>query len=84
MTELCAHPMFENSNRTDQGSPKSSGAKRSVSKDLVITGNANEEQTLEALKRYLHRQYFIQKALSHLFSLTHVSFLCFRNQTKIP
>ena len=75
MTELCAHPMFENSNRTDQGSPKSSGAKRSVSKDLVITGNANEEQTLEALKRYLHRQYFIQKALSHLFSLTHVSFL---------
>ena len=57
----------------DNISPKSSGAKQSVSKDLVITGNANEEQTLEALKRYLHRQYFIQKALSHLFSLTHVS-----------
>ena len=41
--------------------------------DLFVTGNACEEQTLEALKRYSHRPYFVQKALSHLFSITHVS-----------
>ena len=41
--------------------------------DLFVTGNASEEQTLEALKRYSHRPYFVQKALSHLFSITHVS-----------
>ena len=43
--------------------------------DLFVTGNACEEQTLEALKRYSHRPYFVQKALSHLFSITHVSIL---------
>ena len=45
--------------------------------DLFVTGNACEEQTLEALKRYSHRPYFVQKALSHLFSITHVSIFVF-------
>ena len=43
--------------------------------DLFVTGNACEDQTLEALKRYSHRPYFVQKALSHLFSITHVSII---------
>ena len=46
--------------------------------DLFVTGNACEEQTLEALKRYSHRPYFVQKALSHLFSITHVSIFFFK------
>ena len=57
MTELCSHSFFHNGNESN----------------LIVTGNATEEQTLEALKRYLHRPFFVQKALSHLFSLTHVS-----------
>ena len=47
--------------------------------DLFVTGNACEDQTLEALKRYSHRPYFVQKALSHLFSITHVSIFFFIN-----
>lgn len=39
----------------------------------VVTGTANERQILEALRRYIHRPSYIQKALYHLFSLTQVA-----------
>jgi Zyg-11 family protein len=37
---------------------------------LVVTGSANEAQVLESLERYLGRQHYIKKSLSHLFGLT--------------
>ena len=67
MTELCSHSMFEKYSEISNQMP-----------DLFVTGNASEEQTLEALKRYSHRPYFVQKALSHLFSITHVSIFFFK------
>ncbi len=42
-------------------------------KDLIVTGKANEKQILEALKRYMQRPTYIQKALYNLFYLTTVS-----------
>ena len=37
---------------------------------LVVTGSANEAQILESLERYLDRQHYVKKSLSHLFGLT--------------
>lgn len=37
-----------------------------------VSGEANETQIAEALKRYSERAFFVREALFHLFSLTHV------------
>lgn len=37
-----------------------------------VTGEANETQICEALRRYGEREGFVREALFHLFSLTHV------------
>ncbi|XP_062353522.1 protein zyg-11 homolog B isoform X2 [Cinclus cinclus] len=37
-----------------------------------VSGEANETQISEALKRYSERAFFVREALFHLFSLTHV------------
>lgn len=37
-----------------------------------VTGEANEMQICEALRRYSEREGFVREALFHLFSLTHV------------
>lgn len=37
-----------------------------------MSGEANETQISEALKRYSERAFFVREALFHLFSLTHV------------
>jgi Zyg-11 protein homolog len=37
---------------------------------MVVSGSANEAQVLESLQRYLGRQHYIKKSLSHLFGLT--------------
>lgn len=37
-----------------------------------MTGEANETQICEALRRYSEREGFVREALFHLFSLTHV------------
>lgn len=37
-----------------------------------MSGEANETQIAEALKRYSERAFFVREALFHLFSLTHV------------
>lgn len=37
-----------------------------------VTGEANEIQICEALRRYSEREGFVREALFHLFSLTHV------------
>lgn len=37
-----------------------------------VTGEANETQICEALRRYSEREGFVREALFHLFSLTHV------------
>lgn len=58
--DLCLHPYFTNPAAAENH------------QNLVITGRANEQQVLEALRRYHHRPTFIQKALYHLFSLTQV------------
>ncbi|KAG7263352.1 hypothetical protein CRUP_027934 [Coryphaenoides rupestris] len=39
---------------------------------LKVTGEANEVQVCEALRRYSEREGFVREALFHLFSLTHV------------
>ncbi|KAF4070895.1 hypothetical protein AMELA_G00278780 [Ameiurus melas] len=39
---------------------------------LKVTGEANETQICEALRRYTEREGFVREALFHLFSLTHV------------
>ncbi|XP_066547742.1 protein zyg-11 homolog [Amia ocellicauda] len=39
---------------------------------LKVTGEANETQICEALRRYSERECFVREALFHLFSLTHV------------
>ncbi|XP_049631127.1 protein zyg-11 homolog B [Suncus etruscus] len=39
---------------------------------LKVSGEANEVQIAEALKRYSERAFFVREALFHLFSLTHV------------
>uniref|UniRef100_A0A8C7TF15 Zyg-11 family member, cell cycle regulator n=1 Tax=Oncorhynchus mykiss TaxID=8022 RepID=A0A8C7TF15_ONCMY len=39
---------------------------------LKVTGEANETQICEALRRYSEREGFVREALFHLFSLTHV------------
>lgn len=39
---------------------------------LKVSGEANETQISEALKRYSERAFFVREALFHLFSLTHV------------
>lgn len=36
-----------------------------------MTGEANETQICEALRRYSEREGFVREALFHLFSLTH-------------
>ncbi|XP_069126204.1 protein zyg-11 homolog B-like [Argopecten irradians] len=38
--------------------------------DIVISGDANERQVLEALRRYVHRVVYVQKSLYTLFRLT--------------
>ncbi|XP_051954152.1 protein zyg-11 homolog [Xyrauchen texanus] len=38
---------------------------------LTVTGEANEMQICEALRRYSEREGFVREALFHLFSLTH-------------
>ncbi|KAM9796881.1 protein zyg-11 homolog [Syngnathus typhle] len=40
--------------------------------NLKVTGEANERQICEALRRYSEREGFVREALFHLFSLTHV------------
>ncbi|TNM87459.1 hypothetical protein fugu_005680 [Takifugu bimaculatus] len=40
--------------------------------NLKVTGEANEMQICEALRRYSEREGFVREALFHLFSLTHV------------
>ncbi|KAJ0065335.1 hypothetical protein NL108_007052, partial [Boleophthalmus pectinirostris] len=40
--------------------------------NLKVTGEANEKQICEALRRYSEREGFVREALFHLFSLTHV------------
>jgi hypothetical protein len=37
---------------------------------IVVSGSANEAQVLESLNRYLGRQHYVKKSLSHLFGLT--------------
>jgi hypothetical protein len=37
-----------------------------------VSGEANETQIAEALRRYSERAFFVREALFHLFSLTHV------------
>lgn len=37
-----------------------------------VTGEANENQICEALRRYSEREGFVREALFHLFGLTHV------------
>lgn len=37
-----------------------------------VSGEANETQISEALKRYSERAFFVREALFHLFSLTHI------------
>ncbi|RXM99263.1 Protein zyg-11-like B [Acipenser ruthenus] len=39
---------------------------------LKVSGEANEAQICEALRRYSERAFFVREALFHLFSLTHV------------
>ncbi|ERE82979.1 putative protein zyg-11 [Cricetulus griseus] len=39
---------------------------------LKVSGEANETQIAEALRRYSERAFFVREALFHLFSLTHV------------
>ncbi|XP_067330887.1 protein zyg-11 homolog isoform X2 [Channa argus] len=39
-------------------------------KNLKVTGEANENQVCEALRRYRDRECFIREALVHLYSLT--------------
>lgn len=39
-------------------------------KNLKVTGEANESQVCEALRRYRDRECFIREALIHLYSLT--------------
>lgn len=39
---------------------------------MQVTGEANEMQICEALRRYSEREGFVREALFHLFSLTHV------------
>lgn len=39
---------------------------------VQVTGEANETQICEALRRYSEREGFVREALFHLFSLTHV------------
>jgi len=38
--------------------------------NLIVSGSANEAQVLESLQRYLGRQHYVKKSLSHLFGLT--------------
>ncbi|XP_062285431.1 protein zyg-11 homolog isoform X2 [Scomber scombrus] len=42
----------------------------SSQKDLKVTGEANENQVCEALRRYRDRECFIREALVHLYNLT--------------
>ncbi|XP_038124608.1 protein zyg-11 homolog isoform X2 [Cyprinodon tularosa] len=42
----------------------------SSQKNLKVTGEANENQLWEALRRYRERECFIREALVHLYSLT--------------
>lgn len=44
----------------------------SVLMPTQVTGEANEMQICEALRRYSEREGFVREALFHLFSLTHV------------
>lgn len=52
------------------------GLKRILKAHLLavfkVSGEANETQIAEALKRYSERAFFVREALFHLFSLTHV------------
>ncbi|XP_053185366.1 protein zyg-11 homolog isoform X3 [Scomber japonicus] len=42
----------------------------SSQKDMKVTGEANENQVCEALRRYRDRECFIREALVHLYNLT--------------
>ncbi|MEE6495566.1 hypothetical protein FKM82_002084 [Ascaphus truei] len=39
---------------------------------VKVSGEANQTQIAEALRRYSERSFFVREALFHLFSLTHV------------
>jgi Zyg-11 family protein len=41
-----------------------------TSEKFVVTGKANERQILESLRRYIHRPFYIEKALYNLFRAT--------------
>ncbi|XP_021353883.1 protein zyg-11 homolog B-like [Mizuhopecten yessoensis] len=57
-TTYCEMPMFCDDDRAD------------FSCDIVISGDANERQVLEALRRYVQRVVYVQKSLYTLFRLT--------------
>ncbi|XP_064477027.1 protein zyg-11 homolog B-like [Ornithodoros turicata] len=40
------------------------------SRDITITGSANEQQILDSLRRYTDRQFYVQKSLYYLYSYT--------------
>ncbi|KAM4641078.1 protein zyg-11 homolog B isoform 2-T2 [Discoglossus pictus] len=40
--------------------------------NVKVSGEANQTQIAEALRRYSERSFFVREALFHLFSLTHV------------
>lgn len=56
LTPYCEYEMFADEKKTD----------------IVVTGEANEKQILEALRRYVLRAVYVQKSLYTLFRLTQV------------
>ncbi|XP_072275757.1 protein zyg-11 homolog B isoform X2 [Pyxicephalus adspersus] len=40
--------------------------------NVKVSGEANQTQIAEALRRYSERSFFVREALFHLFSLTHI------------
>ncbi|KAK3092105.1 hypothetical protein FSP39_025250 [Pinctada imbricata] len=60
LTQYCEYSMFSNDEAPDfKGS-------------MLITGEANERQIVEALRRYVNRSNYVQKSLYTLFRLTQV------------
>lgn len=56
---------------TDAGFSDFLSGEGSLKGSLKVTGEANETQICEALRRYSEREGFVREALFHLFSLTH-------------
>ncbi|XP_064606209.1 protein zyg-11 homolog B-like [Liolophura sinensis] len=59
LTNACEWPLF-----ADQLCP-------TFGREILVTGEANERQILESLRRYPGRSAYVQKALFNLFTLTH-------------